>query len=152
MLDIELELGIRERGSELMPTPRGDEYWAMWCDDYVALARRRGTSHKINKLMGELTGQAAKGVATTADRMRERGFLQPYSTRTALPALTEAAQQIVDRVRRRQEANVVFTVEVAAKSKVEALAEVWDVIQQLEHWDDRNGEPFHYKPHRITGA
>lgn len=103
----------------------------------------------MNQVFAKLKGQATRGVATTVDRMRQRGFLKPYSHRLAFPEMTDEAKRIAEDEHRRRDAKVFFTMEVVANNKVEALAEVWDVVQQLEHWDERSGEPFRYRPARM---
>lgn len=126
----------------------GDEYWALWCEEYVRDAEENGALG-VNIRMAQRHGKSVRGIGTMIYRMRERGFIVHYEARNATPRLTKKSQDLVDRYHRLKESRVSFVVEVTVNTKVEALAEMWDVIQQLEHWDERTGEPFQYKPARM---
>jgi len=124
---------------------KGDEHWAVWCRQYIELSE---VSPYPAQAMARVTGMTATSVAGIVARLREKGFITPFRTGEK-PRLTAKTLDILERVRLKVESPIVFDVTVYAKSKAEALAEVWDVITQLEGWDDRNGEPFHYRPNRM---
>lgn len=130
-----------------MPAPFGEEFWALYAEEYVELARQPGVYYP-NAVMATRHGVDKKTVGTNVFRMRRDGYLSDFVSRTQPPELTQKSRDILARLRRKKQARVLFTAEIVANSKVEALAEVWDIVQQLEHWDDRTGEPFHYRPAR----
>ena len=131
-----------------MPAPFGDEYWALWAAEYVELAKQPGL-YFPNVVMASKRGMDNKKVATAVFRLRRDGFLTEHTKRSERPELTQKTKDILERIGRKERAPVLFNIEVFAESKAEALSELWDVIQQLEHWDDRTGEPFQYRPARL---
>jgi hypothetical protein len=131
-----------------MPAPKGDEYWAKWAYGFCQVAQ---VSLYPNRDYGRIIDMKAKSVAAMVHRMRERGFMIPKEEGTRL---TPRAEEILQQVKFKDEGLVAFDLRVRAKSKEEALAEAWDVISQLEHWDPRAGEPFRLAQarHRMLGA
>jgi hypothetical protein len=131
-----------------MPAPFTEEHWALFAQEYVELARQSGVYFPNAELARQL-GIDKKIIGTRVFRLRQYGYLEPFTTRAEPPRLTQKALDILERSRHKKAAPVAFKMEVIAKSKAEALAEAWDLVQQLEHWDDRTGEPFQYKPSRM---
>ena len=125
-----------------MPAPRGDKYWAKWSYDFCQVAKVSTHPHRD---FGAIIDLSPKTVSALVHRMRARGFITPREQGFQLTALAlEALAKVKD------PGNVVaFDVNVRAKSKTEALAEVWDVIAQLESWDPRTGAPFKLDNARI---
>jgi hypothetical protein len=101
--------------------------------------------------MGEATGQPPKSIATTVGRLRARGIIAPLSESGGnryKPQLTPWAKAEWEKIKLREESKIVFTAEVFANTKEEALAEVWDIVVQLEAWDPKQG-PFVFTPARM---
>jgi hypothetical protein len=127
-----------------MPAPKGDEYWAKWAYGYCQIAQ---VSLCPGKDYGRIIDMKPKSVSAMAARMRNRGLMDGIH-------LTPRAEQILERAKFRDEGVIAFDLRVRAKSKAEALAEVWDTISQLEHWDPRTGEPFRLTQarHKMLGS
>jgi hypothetical protein len=104
-----------------------------------------------NRDYGRIIDMKAKSVSAMVTRMRERGFMVPKEEG---PRLTSRSEALLKQAKFKDEGLVAFDLRVRAKSKAEALAEVWDVISQLEHWDPRTGEPFRLAQarHKMLGA
>jgi len=119
-----------------MPGPKGDEYWANWAYGYCQVAK---VSLYPNRDYGLAIGEEPKTISTTVHRLRARGLMTPKSVGNFL---TEKAEALLNQGGFKGAAVVAFDLRLRAKSKEEALAEVWDVISQLEHWDPRTGQPF----------
>ena len=130
-----------------MPAPKGDEYWAKWAYGFCQVAK---VSMYPNRDYGRIIGMQPKSVGAMAYRMRDRGFMMP---REEGYRLTPRAEEILKQVKFKDEGLVAFDLRVRAASKAEALAEVWDVISQLEHWDPRPGQPFRlsHARHKMLG-
>jgi hypothetical protein len=133
-----------------MPAPFTEEHWALLAQEYVELARQSGV-YFPNALWAQREGIDKKVIGTRVFRMRRYGYLEPFVSRSEAPRLTQKSLDILAKRKRKQKVMVAFKMEVVADSKAEALAEAWDLVTQLEHWDDRSGEPFQYKPGRIRG-
>jgi hypothetical protein len=131
-----------------MPAGYGIEYWAIWAEEYVALANDPDVKNP-NMEMAQRHNMDPLSLGTIVTRLRNRhGLLTPFTSHREPPQLTEKAMEILG-IEKPKESLVKFTVEIEAGSKVRALAQVWDVVQQLEHWDDRRGEPFKFDQGRI---
>jgi hypothetical protein len=63
--------------------------------------------------------------------------------------VTPKCLAILKKARHRAKAIVSFSVDVHAHSKEEALAELWDLVMQVEHWDPRDGKAFKIKAKRL---
>jgi hypothetical protein len=125
-----------------MPAPKGDVYWAKWAYNFCQVAK---VSLYPNRDYGKIVDMDPKSVAGTLFRLRERGFMVPKDQGNLL---TEKSEQLLKQARFKDEGGLVaFDLRVRAKSKVEALSEVWDVITQLESWDPSTGEAFRLKHH-----
>lgn len=130
-----------------MPAGYGLEYWALFAEEYVALCNdpevkdpyaEMARRHNISQL----------ALSTYISRLRSRhGLVTPFTSHREPPQLTEKALEILG-IEKPKEPLVKFTVEVVADSKVRALAQMWAIVQQLEHWDDRHG-PFVFDQGRI---
>lgn len=128
-----------------MPAPKGEQHWAKWAYDFVQIGK---VSDHPNRDFAAVMGHTSNTVGTMALRMRQRGFLLRREDGTY--DITQRTQNILNTMRGMQDGGVVaFDLRVRAKTKAEALAEVWDVISQLEHWDPRTGEPFRLSNARI---
>ena len=125
-----------------MPAPKGDEYWARWSYGFCQVAK---VSMYPNRDYAKIVDMHPRAVSTTVFRMRERGLI---TQRDDGLFLTEKAEELLKRGRRGDVGIVALDLHIRAKSKEEALAEVWDVITQLESWDPRAGEPFRLVPAR----
>lgn len=131
-----------------MPAPFTEEHWALLAQEYVELARQSGV-YFPNALWAQREGIDKKVIGTRVFRMRQYGYLEPFVSRAEPPRLTQKARDILDKRKFRKKALASFKMEVTAITKAEALAEAWDLITQLESWDDRTGEPFQYRPARM---
>ena len=129
-----------------MPVPYGEKYWAQWAYEYVQIAQ---TNTGPNLVMAKARGARESSVASLVLRMRRKGLITPFIRGGGPPKLTPHAERILQRLGYDGKVYVSFDVEIHTNSKTEALAELWDVIQQLENWDDRQGEPFTYRPARM---
>ena len=89
---------------------------------------------------GAIVDMKPKTVSMTVKRLRESGILVPKSQGNHLSA------RGLEALRTTENGYVAFELLVRAESKTKALAQVWDVISQLEHWDERTGEPFRLQP------
>jgi hypothetical protein len=131
-----------------MPAGYGIEYWALFAEEYVALCNDPDVK-KPHAEMAKRHNMDQLGLSTSIARLRSRyGLLTPFTSHREPPQLTEKAMEILG-IEKPQASLVKFTVEIEAGSKVRALAQIWDVVQQLEHWDDRRGEPFVLNQERI---
>jgi len=119
-----------------MPAPKGDEYWARWAHGYcqVAMVSRRPAAD-----YGAIVDMKPKTVSMTVKRLRESGILVPKSQGNHLTPRALTALKATEN------GYVAFELLIRAETKTKALAQVWDVISQLEHWDPRTGEPFRLK-------
>ena len=128
-----------------MPAPLSDEYWALWCYEYVDLSK---TTFHANDAMAKARGIGRKSVGSNVMRMRERGFLEPSEGKTKPAKLGPKAEAILHRMGVVQRSRVAIDLQIIGATKAEALAELWDVVAQLEAWDGRAGQPFPYEPNR----
>jgi len=122
----------------------------MLAQEYVELARQSGV-YFPNALWAEREGIDKKVIGTRVFRMRQYGYLEPFTSRSEPPQLTQKSRDILDKRKFKRVALVSFKMEVTASTKATALAEAWDLVTQLESWDDRTGDPFVYKPGRLRG-
>jgi hypothetical protein len=120
-----------------MPVPMGDEYWAIWAQDYCQVAavhpQRPGVA------FAEMTGQTSNTVATSVARLRRKGFITPIES--GPPRLTPKTLELLKHLDRPAESIVAFNVQILAKNKADALAKLWELELQLENWDPTSG-PF----------
>lgn len=128
-----------------MPAPKGEKYWAKWCYDYCQIGK---ISRYPNRDYAKVVDLPPKTVGSLVNRMRKRGLIVRMDNGTH--ELTQHAIDILKTTRGMQDGGVVaFDLKVRARSKTAALAEVWDVITQLEQWDPRSGEPFRLQHERL---
>lgn len=131
-----------------MPAGYGIEYWALWAEEYVELCNDPDVKH-ANIEMARRHNMDEKSLATNVARLRSRyGLITPFISHNQRPQLTDKALEILG-VEKPKEPLVKFTVKIEAGTKVRALAQMWAIVQQLEHWDDRNGEAFVFDQERI---
>lgn len=129
-----------------MPAPKGDEYWARWAYGFCQVAK---VSLYPNRDYGKIVDMDPRSVAGTIFRLRERGFMVPKEQGNML---TEKSEKLLKMSKARNDGEIVaFDLRVRAKSKNEALSEVWDVITQLESWDPQAGEPFRLRHAPMLG-
>lgn len=127
-----------------MGAPKGDKYWAQWSWDFCQIAK---VSPFPNQDYGKIVGMHPKAVSVAVHRMRDRGFITAKD-QGLFP--TEKTEILVRNAVGKKTSVVAFELKVRAKTKQEALAEVWDVVTQLESWDPRTGEPFKLQVRHIT--
>lgn len=128
-----------------MSVYHGDEYWARYAERFV---RINATTYRPCQVLAEELGLNPKSVSTTVSRLRERGFLTWPERKKDKAELTPKAEALLELIHLREESSIAFEVAIYAKSKAEALAEVWDVVVQLENWDPAKG-PFELQPARL---
>ena len=128
-----------------MPAAYSDEYWAVWCKEYVELSK---TTFHANQAMADARGVNRKQIGTAVARMRERGFLDPSTGKTKPARLGPKSEAILKRMGLVTKSRVAIDVTIQGATKAEALTELWDLVAQLEAWDDRTGEPFIHRPNR----
>lgn len=119
-----------------MAIAKGEEYWAKWSFGFCQMAK---VSINPARDYSRVIDMQPKSVSATVHRMREQGFIVPTGEGHRLTPRSEA---ILQRIKFKDEGLVAFDLHIRARTKELALAEVWDVINQLEHWDPRTGEPF----------
>ena len=131
-----------------MPAGFGDEYWAMFAEEYVELCTDPNQKDPYAE-MARRHNLSQLALSTYVARLRSRhGMLEPFVSHREPPRLTDKALGILG-IERPKEPLVKFTVEITAANKIRALAQVWDIVQQLEHWDDRSGQPFTLNAERL---
>jgi hypothetical protein len=125
----------------------GEEYWALWSHEFVELSK---TTPNVHVAMAESRGITPKVSSTYASRMRQMGFLAPNAGRNMPAELGERSERALKRMSVKPKSRVAIDVIIEGETKGEALAKVWDLVHQLEAWDDRTGERFVYKPRLET--
>jgi len=122
----------------------GDEYWALWSLEFVELSK---TTPDVHKAMGASRGITPKVSSTYVSRLRQKGYIKPSNNRRGAPAeLDERSLLALKRMKVKPVSRVAIDLIIEGTTKGEALAKVWDLVHQLEAWDDRSGEPFVYRP------
>lgn len=120
-----------------------------WVLRAVRFVQASAVSDNPNRDMSRAEGLNIRSAATIAHRLRERGYITPFEK--GVPAkLTPLAESILAEHNHKVEASeyVFFEMAVSARSKAEALAEVWDVVMQLESWEPKDG-PFKLQESRM---
>lgn len=138
-----------------MVRSRGEVYWAEFAMKYAQLAKV--TNSPVLEMTRMLDNQYTKatigsyvhrcrkwGLLTTLDSPR-KGAAEVYTD----VEVTQKCRDILKKARHKAKAVVSFNVDVHVHSKEEALAELWDLVMQVEHWDPRTGKPLKLKQHRI---
>lgn len=127
-----------------MPAGYSDQYWAEFALRYSEIAADNPTPNREAATKLDIPYAS---VGTKVSRARKHGFLTKAGDPRGIQ-LTEKAIRILEGMTLRAESPIAFEAPIYAATKEEALAEVWDVVLQLENWNPKDG-PFKFEPARL---
>lgn len=127
-----------------MPAGYSDQYWAEFALRYSEIAAENPTPNR--EVSAKLDIPYAS-VGTKVLRARQHGFLTKAGDPRGVQ-LTEKAKRVLEGMQLRRDSPIAFEAPIYAQTKEQALAEVWDVVLQLENWNPKDG-PFKFEPARL---